>query len=90
MPNGSTSRAALWPPSPRARCSGCWGAKDLGTTDDYLKEKMPAVNVGLLDGELAWRQHDGGHTDGPNIEHFIAWANGKFAQRNEKSDNAGD
>jgi hypothetical protein len=24
------------------------------------------VNVGLLDGQLAWRQHDGGHTDGPN------------------------
>jgi hypothetical protein len=50
------------------------GAKDLGTSDDYQKEKMPAVNVGLLDGELAWRQHDGGHTDSPNIEHFIKWA----------------
>jgi hypothetical protein len=57
------------------------GAKDLGTTDDYLQEKMPAVNVGLLDGELAWRQHDGGHTDGPNIEHFVAWTNKKFAER---------
>ena len=51
------------------------GAKDLGTTDDYLKEKMPAVNVGLLDGELAWRQHDGGHEDRSNMKHFIAWAN---------------
>ena len=50
------------------------GAKDLGTSDDYQKEKMPAVNQGLLDGQLAWRQHDGGHTDAPNIEHFIAWA----------------
>ncbi|HUY90889.1 MAG TPA: hypothetical protein VMV10_19290 [Pirellulales bacterium] len=50
------------------------GAKDLGTSDDYLTEKMPAVNQGLLDGRLAWRQHDGGHTDAPNIEHFIAWA----------------
>lgn len=50
------------------------GAKDLGTTDDYHTEKMPAVNVGLLEGQLAWRQHDGGHTDGPNIEHFIKWA----------------
>jgi hypothetical protein len=49
------------------------GAKDLGTTDDYLTAKMPAVNQGLLDGQLAWRQHDGGHTDGPNLEHFIAW-----------------
>ncbi len=35
---------------------------------------MPAVNQGLLEGELAWRQHDGGHTDTPNIESFIAWA----------------
>jgi lysophospholipase L1-like esterase len=39
-----------------------------------MKEKMPAVNVGLLDGELAWRQHDGGHTDGPNWKYFLPWA----------------
>jgi hypothetical protein len=50
------------------------GAKDLGTSDDYNTEKMPPVNVGLLDGQLAWRQHDGGHTDGPNWKHFIPWA----------------
>jgi hypothetical protein len=25
-------------------------------------------------GELAWRQHDGGHTDAPNIPNFLAWA----------------
>src|SRR6187401_2300784 len=38
------------------------GAKeDLGATDDYTKEKMPAVNVSQLNGQLAWRQHDGGH-----------------------------
>ena len=35
---------------------------------------MPGVNVAMLDGALAWRQHDGGHTDGPNVEHFIRWA----------------
>jgi hypothetical protein len=51
------------------------GAKDLGRSDDYKTEKMPAVNVSLLDGHLAWRQHDGGHTDGPNWKHFIPWAN---------------
>jgi hypothetical protein len=51
------------------------GAKDLGTTDDYKTEKMPPVNAGLLDGQLAWRQHDGGHTDGPNWKYFIPWAN---------------
>jgi hypothetical protein len=50
------------------------GAKDLGRSDDYKTEKMPAVNVGLLDGQLAWRQHDGGHTDGPNWKYFIPWA----------------
>jgi hypothetical protein len=50
------------------------GAKDLGTSDNYKTEKMPAVNVGLLDGQLAWRQHDGGHTDGPNWKYFIPWA----------------
>ena len=55
------------------------GAQDLGRSDDYHSEKMPAVNVGLLDGDLAWRQHDGGHTDAPNISHFIKWANAHFA-----------
>ena len=50
------------------------GAKDLGIPDDYRNAKMPPVNAGLLDGELAWRQHDGGHTDGPNWKYFIAWA----------------
>lgn len=51
------------------------GAKDIGVSNDYLKEKKPPVNVGLLDGQLAWRQHDGGHTDAPNFKYFIPWAN---------------
>ncbi|HXE80494.1 MAG TPA: GDSL-type esterase/lipase family protein [Vicinamibacterales bacterium] len=51
------------------------GAKDLGTGDDYRNATLPPVNSGLLDGHLAWRQHDGGHTDGPNWKHFIPWAN---------------
>jgi len=50
------------------------GVKDLGISDDYKTEKMPPVNVGILDGQLAWRQHDGGHTDGPNWKYFIPWA----------------
>ena len=50
------------------------GAKDLGVKEDYHTAKMPPVNVGLLDGQLAWRQHDGGHTDGPNWKYFIPWA----------------
>jgi hypothetical protein len=56
------------------------GAKDLGRSDDYHVEKMPAVNVGLLNGQLAWRQHDGGHTDGPNWKYFIPWADQFFGR----------
>jgi (4-O-methyl)-D-glucuronate---lignin esterase len=50
------------------------GAKDIGDTSDYHNAKMPPVNTGLLDGELAWRQHDGGHQDVSNMKYFIAWA----------------
>lgn len=50
------------------------GARDLGVTADYHVAKMPPVNTGLLNGVLAWRQHDGGHTDGPNWTYFIPWA----------------
>jgi len=49
------------------------GAKDLGVSDDYHSARMPPVNVGLLDGKVAWRQDDGGHTDGPNWKYFITW-----------------
>lgn len=60
------------------------GAEDLGVSNDYMKEKMPPVLTGLLDGELAWRQHDGGHTDAPNFKFFIPWAS-KFLKYERKS-----
>jgi hypothetical protein len=50
------------------------GARDIGEKEDYRTAKMPPVNTGLLDGELAWRQHDGGHEDRSNMKYFIAWA----------------
>ncbi|MGI4968598.1 MAG: alpha/beta hydrolase family protein [Janthinobacterium lividum] len=50
------------------------GAKDLGVSNDYQAEAMPPVLTGQLAGQLAWRQHDGGHTDGPNFQYFIPWA----------------
>ena len=50
------------------------GAKGLGVSSDYHNATMPPVNTGLLDGQLAWRQHDGGHTDAPNVKYFIQWA----------------
>ncbi len=57
------------------------GAKDLGTNEDYHSAKMPPVNHGLLDGQLAWRQHDGGHTDAPNWKYFIPWADRLLKRR---------
>ncbi|PYJ87654.1 MAG: acetylxylan esterase [Verrucomicrobia bacterium] len=56
------------------------GARDIGERENYRTAKMPPVNTGLLDGELAWRQHDGGHEDRSNMKHFIAWAN-KFIKQ---------
>jgi lysophospholipase L1-like esterase len=51
------------------------GARDTGVTEDYRVAKMPPYNASLLDGELAWRQHDGGHEDRSNMSFFITWAN---------------
>jgi hypothetical protein len=50
------------------------GAKDISASNDYTTEKMPPMLTDRLDGELAWRQHDGGHTDAPNFKYFIPWA----------------
>jgi hypothetical protein len=50
------------------------GAKGLDIEGNYRTAKMPPVNEGHLDGELAWRQHDGGHTDAPNMKWFIQWS----------------
>jgi hypothetical protein len=49
------------------------GKQDLATPGNYLTDKMPAVNT-LIGGELAWRQHDGGHTNVPNFPAFFEWA----------------
>ena len=57
-----------------------FAAATLGVSDDYHKEKMPAVNAGLLKGSIAWRQHDGGQTSSPNLPNFLEWANQKFAE----------
>ena len=50
------------------------GAKDLGVSGDYKTEKMPPVNTPMLEGQLAWRQHDQGHQDQANMKWFIQWA----------------
>jgi hypothetical protein len=60
------------------------GAKGMGVSSDYKNAKMPPVNEGLLDGQLAWRQDDGGHTDAPNMKYFIQWVD-KFIRYSPNS-----
>ena len=44
------------------------GKKDLGT------KIFPHLGAALTDGEIAFRQHAGGHSTGPNWSTWIAWA----------------
>ena len=44
------------------------GAKGLGATE------MPPIETALVDGDLAFRQHAGGHTNGPNWATFLEFA----------------
>ncbi len=48
------------------------GKKDFGTPGDYLTDPMPPVGQ-LVGGELAWRQHEGGHDLTPNWPSFFEW-----------------
>lgn len=48
------------------------GKKDLGTTE------MPPIEEALLTGDIAFRQHSGGHTTGPNWPTFIEFADRYF------------
>jgi hypothetical protein len=48
------------------------GKKDLGTME------MPPIETGLTDGDIAFRQHSGGHTTGPNWPAFITFAGRYF------------
>ena len=41
------------------------GAKGLGT------DVFPGPDNGLMDGQLAFRQHHGGHEAGPNWPYFL-------------------
>jgi hypothetical protein len=44
------------------------GKRDLGTTE------FPPMETALIDGDIAFRQHSGGHTTGPNWPTFITFA----------------
>jgi hypothetical protein len=44
------------------------GKKGLGTTE------FPPMETALIDGDIAFRQHSGGHTTGPNWPTFLVFA----------------
>jgi hypothetical protein len=44
------------------------GKRDMGTAE------FPAIETPLIDGDIAFRQHSGGHTPGPNWPTFITFA----------------
>jgi hypothetical protein len=44
------------------------GKKDLGTT------AFPPMETALIEGDIAFRQHSGGHTTGPNWPTFLVFA----------------
>jgi len=44
------------------------GRKDLGTT------QFPSIETSLIDGDLGFRQHSGGHTSAPNWPAFLDFA----------------
>ncbi len=49
----------------------------LGKNDMGAKQ-FPAQETTLTDGEIAFRQHEGGHTAGPNWPYFIRYASRYF------------
>jgi hypothetical protein len=48
------------------------GKKDLGTAE------FPAIETTLIDGDVAFRQHSGGHTPAPNWPTFLRFADRYF------------
>jgi hypothetical protein len=50
------------------------GKKDLGTTE------FPPQETALVEGEVAFRQHSGGHTTGPNWPTFLKYAERYFKE----------
>ena len=49
------------------------GKKDMGTTE------FPPIETGLMDGDVAFRQHSAGHTPGPNWPTFLTFAERYFS-----------
>ena len=53
------------------------GKKDLGATE------FPPLETAVIDGDIAFRSHSGGHTTGPNWPTFLSFAERYFKLNNE-------
>jgi hypothetical protein len=54
------------------------GKKDLGANE------LPPIEAAMVNGDIAWRQHSGGHTTGPNWPAFIQFADRYFEKKSSK------
>jgi hypothetical protein len=51
------------------------GKRDLGTS------VYPPIETGILNGDIAFRQHSAGHTPNPNWPYFLTFAEREFKGR---------
>jgi hypothetical protein len=57
------------------------GKKDLGTSE------FPAIETALIDGDIAFRQHRGGHVTGPNWPAFLDFASRYLSEPQRVTEN---
>jgi len=65
--------------SPQAQEAASHGSVHLKWEQDHQRAMdgttvLPLIETPLIDGDLAFRQHKGGHTTGPNWPTFLAFA----------------
>ena len=72
MPGWMPRACSSLPPEPVYELLG---AKGLGAT------QFPPIETPLSDGEVAFRQHIGGHTPGPNWPTFLNWTERCFKRQ---------
>lgn len=58
------------------------GKRDMGTTE------FPPIETPLMDGDVAFRQHSGGHTPAPNWPVFLTFADRYFSGRAQAASHA--
>jgi hypothetical protein len=72
-------KAASWRAAGAGPVYRLLGKKDLGTTD------FPPIDTTLIDGDLGFRQHTGGHTAEPTWPTFLTFAAKYFDKPGRRS-----